>query len=122
MVYFLVIISDVDEDVECKSTAKSRFHLRYLGTLLIALLLTAPAWSVELFRYRAAAKDGCTLEYVFEADQQNSPNDERFDPLNLLQKAERTVGPVAELKRILSKKIGKPKAGILSKRLDARRH
>ena len=30
--------------------------------------------SVELFRYRSAAKDGGTLEYVFEAGEQNSPN------------------------------------------------
>ena len=29
---------------------------------------------VELFRYRGAAKDGGTLEYVFEAGEQNSPN------------------------------------------------
>jgi hypothetical protein len=33
-----------------------------------------PAISVELFRYRGAAKDGGTLEYVFEAGEQNSPN------------------------------------------------
>jgi hypothetical protein len=31
-------------------------------------------FSVELFRYRGAAKDGGTLEYVFEAGDQNSPN------------------------------------------------
>ena len=30
--------------------------------------------SVELFRYRGAARDGGTLEYVFEAGEQNSPN------------------------------------------------
>jgi hypothetical protein len=30
--------------------------------------------SVELFRYRGAAKDGGTLEYVFDAGEQNSPN------------------------------------------------
>ena len=30
--------------------------------------------SVELFRYRGAAKDGGTLEYVFEGGEQNSPN------------------------------------------------
>ena len=29
--------------------------------------------SVELFRYRGAAKDGGTLEYIFEAGEQNSP-------------------------------------------------
>jgi hypothetical protein len=41
-----------------------------LATILITLLLTIPAMSVELFRYRGAAKDGGTLEYVFE---KNSP-------------------------------------------------
>ena len=39
-----------------------------LATILITLLLAVPAISVELFRYRGAAKDGGTLEYVFEAD------------------------------------------------------
>ena len=37
-------------------------------------MLTVPAMSVELFRYRGAATDGGTLEYVFEAGEQNSPN------------------------------------------------
>jgi hypothetical protein len=46
----------------------------YLATILITLLLAVPAMSVELFRYRGAAKDGGTLEYVFEAGEQNSPN------------------------------------------------
>jgi hypothetical protein len=46
----------------------------YLATILITLLLTLPAMSVELFRYRGAAKDGGTLEYVFDAGEQNSPN------------------------------------------------
>jgi hypothetical protein len=40
-------------------------------TVLITLLLAAP---VQLFRCRGAAKDGGTLEYVFEAGEQNSPN------------------------------------------------
>jgi hypothetical protein len=39
---------------------------------LVTILLPAPALSVELFRYRGAAKDGGTLEYVFEAGEQNS--------------------------------------------------
>jgi len=30
--------------------------------------------SIEMFRYRGAAKDGGTLEYVFEGGEQNSPN------------------------------------------------
>jgi hypothetical protein len=46
----------------------------YLATILITLLLSVPAMSVELFRYRGAAKDGGTFEYVFEAGEQSSPN------------------------------------------------
>jgi hypothetical protein len=30
--------------------------------------------AVELFHYRGAAKDGTTLEYVFDAGEENSPN------------------------------------------------
>ena len=48
--------------------------IRDLATILITLLLTIPAMSVELFRCRGAAKEGGTLEYVFEAGGQNSPN------------------------------------------------
>jgi hypothetical protein len=36
--------------------------------------LSHPAMSVELFRYRGAAKDGGTLECVFETGDQYSPN------------------------------------------------
>src|SRR3984893_1472424 len=46
----------------------------FLATILITLLLANSAMSVELFRYRGAAKDGGTLEYVFEAGEQNAPN------------------------------------------------
>jgi hypothetical protein len=49
-------------------------YMRYLATGLVTLSLSLPAMSVELFRYRGAAKDGGTLEYVFEAGEQNSPN------------------------------------------------
>jgi hypothetical protein len=45
-----------------------------LATTLTILLLTIPAMSVELFRYRGAAKDGGTLQYIFDAGEQNSPN------------------------------------------------
>ena len=45
-----------------------------LAIILITLLLAAPEMSVELFRYRGAAKDGGTLEYVFEGGEQNSPD------------------------------------------------
>jgi hypothetical protein len=44
------------------------------ATILITLALMLPAKSVELFRYQGAANDGGTLEYVFEAGEQNSPN------------------------------------------------
>ena len=45
-----------------------------LAIALVTVLLEVPALAVELFRYRGAAKDGGTLEYVFEANEQNSPN------------------------------------------------
>ena len=48
--------------------------IRYLAAILITLILATPAMSVELFRYRSAAKDGGTLEYVFEAGEQTFPN------------------------------------------------
>jgi hypothetical protein len=41
--------------------------------LTILFLLSTPALAVELFRYRGAAKDCSTLEYVFEGGEQNSP-------------------------------------------------
>jgi len=47
--------------------------MRALATILITLLLVASAMSVELFRYRGAARDGGTLEYVFETDCQDVP-------------------------------------------------
>jgi hypothetical protein len=50
------------------------FLISKFATILITLLLATPAMPVELFRYRGAAKDGGTLEYVFEAGEQNSPN------------------------------------------------
>ena len=40
--------------------------MRYFTAILITLFLSVPAMSVELFRYRGAAKDGGTLEYIFE--------------------------------------------------------
>jgi hypothetical protein len=44
------------------------------ASILFTLILATPAFAVELFRYRGAAKDGGTVEYVFEAGEQNSPN------------------------------------------------
>jgi len=48
--------------------------MRYLSIFLIVLSMILPAMSVELFRYRGAAKMAARLEYVFEAGEQNSPN------------------------------------------------
>src|SRR6266481_6232525 len=45
----------------------------YLAAILITLLLATPATSVELSRYRGAAMDGGTLEYIFETDEQDVP-------------------------------------------------
>jgi hypothetical protein len=47
--------------------------LRFLAAILISVLLALPALSVELYRYRGAAKDGGTLEYVFESDESQLP-------------------------------------------------
>jgi hypothetical protein len=48
--------------------------MRFVVPILFCVFLGTSAWSVELFRYRGAAKDGGTLEYVFEGGEQNSPN------------------------------------------------
>ena len=45
---------------------------RQIETILKVILLALPGLSVELFRYRAVTTDDGTVEYVFEADQQNS--------------------------------------------------
>ena len=45
----------------------------YSATILITLSLALPAMLVELFRYRGAAKDDGTLEYIFETDEQDVP-------------------------------------------------
>ena len=47
---------------------------KFCAVLAAIGLLAVPAMSVELYRYRGAAKDGGTLEYLFEASEQNSPN------------------------------------------------
>jgi hypothetical protein len=53
----------------------SLLHWGVRLTILAAFVLVAtPVFSAELFRYRGAAKDGGTLEYVFEAGEQISPN------------------------------------------------
>jgi hypothetical protein len=72
----------------------------YLATILITLLLSVPAMSAELFRYRDAAKDG-TLEYVFDAGEQNflkrrnereSGRDRRRLHDDILQRTGRSTG------------------------------
>ena len=45
--------------------------MRSVAVILFTLLLALPAVSVELFRYRGAARDGGTLEYVFDSDAQS---------------------------------------------------
>jgi hypothetical protein len=47
--------------------------VRLLSTLTILVMLVAPVMAVELFRYRGAARDGGTLEYVFGTDRQDVP-------------------------------------------------
>ena len=42
-----------------------------LSIRAFVVMLATPAFAVELFRYRGAAKDGGTLEYVLEAGEQN---------------------------------------------------
>ncbi len=44
--------------------AVSRLHTVRLTILAAFVVLATPAFSIELFRYRGAAKDGGTLEYV----------------------------------------------------------
>jgi hypothetical protein len=48
--------------------------MRSFVVILFSLFLVHTAFSVELFRYLAPAEDGGTLEYIFEAEEQNSPN------------------------------------------------
>jgi hypothetical protein len=36
-------------------------------------MLTLPAMSVELFRYRGTANDGGTIDYIFETDEPSPP-------------------------------------------------
>ncbi len=47
--------------------------MRSFPVIFFTLLLALPAFSAELFRYRGSARDGGTLEYVFEADGQEVP-------------------------------------------------
>jgi hypothetical protein len=40
--------------------------------MTILILLAASAMSAELFRYRGAARDGGTLEYIFESEERGA--------------------------------------------------
>jgi hypothetical protein len=55
-------------------TVQTEGFMRCLTGILLTFLRPIPAMAVELFHYRGAAKDVGTLEYVFEAGEQNSPN------------------------------------------------
>ena len=48
-------------------------YMRYLATGLVTLLLSLPALSVELFRYRGAAKDGGTLVWALRTAKAGDP-------------------------------------------------
>jgi hypothetical protein len=45
----------------------------YRATILATLLVVVPTASIELFRYRGAAKGWGALEYIFETAEQNLP-------------------------------------------------
>jgi hypothetical protein len=44
-----------------------------LSIFAVFVMLATPAFAVELFRYRGAARDGGTQEYVFETDEEHLP-------------------------------------------------
>jgi hypothetical protein len=53
---------------------RRRSHLmNNIAALLVFVSLAVPATAVELFRYGGAARDGGTLEYVFETDEGDLP-------------------------------------------------
>jgi hypothetical protein len=62
------------QSVGKENFVRSGTVIRNFATILITLLAAVPAMSVELFRYRGASNNGGTLEYVFEAGEQNPPN------------------------------------------------
>jgi hypothetical protein len=47
-------------------------EMRYLAAAFM-FILAGSATAAELFRYRGAANDGGTLEYIFETDQRDVP-------------------------------------------------
>jgi hypothetical protein len=49
-----------------------RYRATFAAVFIVCMLVT-PAFAVELFRYRGAAMDGGTLEYVFETDEKEVP-------------------------------------------------
>jgi hypothetical protein len=71
-VIMAAILNPVSSSAKKNRQAEGLF-MRYLAGILITLFLTIPAISVELFRYRGAAKDSGTLEYAFYIDEQDVP-------------------------------------------------
>jgi hypothetical protein len=49
-----------------------RPEMRYLAAVFM-FILAGSATATELFRFRGAAHDGGTLEYIFETDQRDVP-------------------------------------------------
>jgi hypothetical protein len=47
--------------------------VRFVTVILLSVLLTLPALSVELFCYRGAGRDGGTLEFTLEFDEAEVP-------------------------------------------------
>ena len=71
-----ILRNGFDSSVEVNSNSgvlRISDHMAFVATILITLSLAVPAMSVELFRYRGAAMDGGTLEYIFETDEQDVP-------------------------------------------------
>jgi hypothetical protein len=61
------------KDCYCSDELCARFR----SLLTILFLVADTGKSAELFRYRGAARDGGTLEYVFESDEKDVPKTSR---------------------------------------------
>ena len=73
IISFWLTVSSLEEHQVPMFVAK-HWAKRASNILAAFVLVANPAFSIELFPYRGAAKDGGTLEYVFEGGEQNSPN------------------------------------------------
>jgi hypothetical protein len=56
-----------------RNKGRPQILTRALVTIAFTLITGATAMSVELFRYRGAARDGGTLEYLFATDEEHLP-------------------------------------------------